>query len=106
MPKLTKGKTKMKTIVSNLIGSNGKAIIIIHGDICILKSYETIVAVCKYDATSQKYIGYKTDWLRYRGWSMTTGKHIKLFFGIFGMEVDKAAYLEMPEIDRREITVE
>lgn len=97
---------KMKTIVSNLIGSNGKAIIIIHGDFCILKSYETIVAVCKYDATSQKYIGYKTDWLRYRGWSMTTGKHIKLFFGQFGMVVDKSIYLDLPGIGCQEIPVE
>lgn len=96
----------MKTIVTNLTGANGKAMLIQHGDMYILKSYKTIVAVCKYDATSQKYVGYKTDWLRYRGWSMTTGKHIKLFFAQFGMEVDKVAYLELPEIDRQEIPVE
>lgn len=93
----------MKTIVSMLKGANGRAMLIQYGDMYILKSYETIVAVCKYDAASQKYIGYKTDWLKYRGWSMTTGKHIKLFFGQFGMVVNKASYLELPEIGRQEI---
>lgn len=96
----------MKTIVSAIEGANGKAMLIQHGDVYVLKSYETIVAACKYDAASQKYIGYKTDWLKYRGWSMTTGKHIKLFFGQFGMVVNKDTYLELPEIDRQEIPVE
>ena len=96
----------MKTVVSSLTGANGKAMLIQHGDMYALKSYATIVAVCKYDAASQKYIGYKTDWLRYRGWSMTTGKHIKLFFSQFGMVVDKSVYLDLPEIDSREIPVE
>lgn len=96
----------MKPIVSNLTGANGKAFLIQYGDMYVLESYSTIVAVCKYDAASQKYVGYKTDWLKYRVWSMTTGKHIKLFFGQFGMEVNKATYLDLPKISWRKIPVE